>query len=68
MSNDSGIRFLLNLENRFESFMLGVIKLNEKRNGLIHPRHRITDLNKFLLDNIKSNDRVLDVGWLWLYF
>ena len=35
MSNDSGIRFLLNLENRFESFMLGVIKLNRK-NGLIH--------------------------------
>ena len=57
-----GIKILLNLENKFESFLLGVIKMDEKKKGLIHPRHTITDLNQFLLDNINHNDRVLDVG------
>ncbi|MBU2544899.1 class I SAM-dependent methyltransferase [Patescibacteria group bacterium] len=33
-----------------------------KAEGGIHPKHRLTNYHKFFVDNIKSNDSVLDIG------
>jgi len=62
LPDKKGIKFLLRLENKFEAFLLGVIKIDEMKRGLIHPRHTITSLTDFLIENVKPSDKILDVG------
>lgn len=59
MPDRRGIKLLLRLYDRLFYYMLGVIKLTE--DGL-HPKHRITDLHAFFVNEVAPGDRVLDVG------
>ena len=53
------LKFFLHLHN----FCYKIISfLAIKREGGIHPKHRIINYHQFFLDNIKTGDRVLDIG------
>ena len=53
------IRFIL----RFDNFLYRLIgKLAIKAEGGLHPKHRLMNYHKFFMDNINSEDTVLDIG------
>jgi len=60
--NKAGIRFILKLQNRLSSYVMEIIKEDERRKGGIHPKHWVTDFHNFFLDNIEENHSVLEVG------
>lgn len=63
MPEKKGIKFLIRLQDRVQTFVLSTIKLSEKAdNNGIHPKHRVTDFHAFFLENISPEDKVLEVG------
>jgi SAM-dependent methyltransferase len=57
-----GIKFLIQIQMRLDSFILQTIKNSERKENSIHPKHAITDFHSFFIDNIRAEDSVLEVG------
>ncbi len=53
-------RLMLRLNN-FSYMVTGYLSQFSEPNG-IHPKHRLMNYHQFFLDNIESNERVLDIG------
>ncbi|MBI4710471.1 MAG: class I SAM-dependent methyltransferase [Nitrospirae bacterium] len=51
--------FLLKLMNK-AYYLLGIFAAAAEKG--VHPKHRLTDYHRFFLDNINSEDHVLDAG------
>jgi SAM-dependent methyltransferase len=62
LANDRGIKFLLRLHEKLQFFTMGVIKVDERAEGGIHPKHWVTDFHQFFVDHISASDAVLDIG------